>query len=687
MQQFISKGKNIEEAINLGLKIMDAKKKEINIEIMQMESKGFIGIGKKPAVVKLSLNQHHNHLQEGYSSESQNYSIEKVIEHTEINENLDVRERSEASLKQVELEGKVWVENGQLFVRDSSRRYPTVTISEGITLFKDNVRVKEKSTILAEKDQIDLLVEEVANKKTDWTVNLEDQGLSAILKVNPGYDIKRQIKDIEPAEHIELTFDETKEVVNTLSEEDVVQQLKLLRINYGIDYNEIVEATKTIEPNTFIIAKGLKPHPGVNGWVEFLVEINPKNGLVEDENGKVDFRESKSIPTVEKGEIIAKIHPPKPGIPGVAVTNEPLPAQQTFPIKTTTGKGIIEVDDQLVATESGRPSIEQRGQLVKATIVPKLVHRDNVNLSSGNIRFHGDVEILGEVDDNMLVDADGDIFVHKSTSYANLTTSKSILVKGNVISSELAAGKSNMLMVELGHLLGIMHHQIEKMMVFIKQLIQSPAFKSNDFSVSGLQPLITILLEKRFKGFTTHAKKYIEVVNHGEKYLSDEWCQIAIELKQIFLTLSNHITSVDRLKHLSIKMQELSDFAQLPVEPNAYITISESNNSSLYCSGDINIIGKGCINTKVHAGGHLNVKGVVRGGEVYGRLGVTINEVGSNSGTKTIVSVPDDQMIHINKALEGTILKIGNAKYSINKEKTHVIAKLNDSEDIFLSNI
>jgi len=43
MRSVVSKGKNIEEAIQLGLKLLDTKKEEVDIEIIQHETKGFFG--------------------------------------------------------------------------------------------------------------------------------------------------------------------------------------------------------------------------------------------------------------------------------------------------------------------------------------------------------------------------------------------------------------------------------------------------------------------------------------------------------------------------------------------------------------------------------------------------------------------------------------------------------------------
>ncbi|WP_337019562.1 FapA family protein [Oceanobacillus massiliensis] len=690
MENIVSRGRNIEEAIQLGLKIMEAAKQDVNVEIIQQDVKGFMGIGKKQAIVKLSLvkSQPTNQPTFHYASSSTEDLVESLLQ----------RESKKTADKQSETkqtgipaadaeEGTVYVKDGQITVKDSPAGYSTVTIGKGIQLIKNNEVVTEKSTVLSEKDSIKIKLEDAIVTDTKWSLSFEDEKLRALLKIDPGCRISYKLKDVTPNRHIEIESEELKEIKNTLTYDDVIKKMEALQITYGINHDEIMTAIQTSEPGEFEIAAGRKTESGKDGWLEIKVDVNPHNGLIADERGKVDFRETNLIPTVEKGAIIGVIHPPIPGRSGITVKSETLPAKQSHPLKLIL-KDLVEVDDRLVATEAGRPSIEQRGNLVKAAIIPKLVHRSNVDLSSGNIRFNGDIEIVGEVEENMSVEAGGDIFVHKSAAMANLISSKSITIKGNVVSSELSAGKNSMLIVELGQLLGMMHEQLNKMIALIKQLQQSPAFKSSDFAITGLQPLITILLEKRFQNFLSYAKQYQEVAEKGKDYLdSDEWYHVAISIRQIFLTISNQITTMERLVQLSEKMKELEEFSEVPVEPNSYITLSDTINSSLYCSGDISIIGKGCINTKVHAGGHLKVTGILRGGEVFGRLGATINEVGSHSGTKAVISVPIDQQIKITRAFEGTVLKIGNKIMALKEEKKNFTARINSNDEIIFEGI
>jgi uncharacterized protein len=684
MQTIVSKGKDINEAISIGLKILGAAKREVDIEIVQQESRGFMGIRGKRAVVKLTK-------LDAVPSKKSNDEIdvfntlEKIIDkdHAEMPEPVAEEPKGPPADS---LAGKVWVENGRLQCKASPNHFPMVTIGEGIKLYKNDQLVNEKTVIVSELDVYELKVKS-EEKETRWSVKMDSQKLTVNVKVEPGYTINRKIADAEADHHIELQIEEKKEVLNTLQYSDLMSKLENLRVIHGFHQDEIVRASQTEVEGTFLIAEGIKAQPGKDGWVELKVNVDDINdGPKETKGGRVDFRETKTLPNVERGQVVAIIHPPMPGKMGYTVTNEPLPAKQTHPVVIRSGNGVSVVDDKIVATESGRPQVEERGKLVKVAILPKLVHEGNVDLSSGNIRFKGDVEIVGEVDERMVVEAEGDVIVHKTVTNATITSSGAVVTYGNIISSEVSAGKSNLLVVELGHLLGVLHRDVERITAVIQQLTLSPAFKSSDFSRGGLQPLIRILLEKKFKDFQTQAKKYVEVVRKGEDYLmDDEWRQVSVSLTHLFLSITNEVTSIERIKELSAKMKELNELSLTPVEPDSYITIPNALNSKIYCSGNILVVGQGSINTKIHAGGKLKVSGIIRGGEVYGRLGVEINEVGAESGTPTLLSVPADQTITLQKAMEGTVIRVGSTKHTFDHTTYGVRARLDSDGKLILN--
>ena len=122
-----------------------------------------------------------------------------------------------------------------------------------------------------------------------------------------------------------------------------------------------MKALEANDSETFVIAEGKLPKQGKNGWLEIKVDTKVQVGPKENEDGRVDFREIKSTPHVDKGQLIGIIHPPVVGKIGYTITNEPIPIKQTFPLKVQAGKEIAIIEDKIIAKESGRPKIESKG--------------------------------------------------------------------------------------------------------------------------------------------------------------------------------------------------------------------------------------------------------------------------------------------------------------------------------------
>ncbi|OLN22624.1 hypothetical protein BTO30_08200 [Domibacillus antri] len=681
MQSIISKGKNIKEAIDVGLLLLEAKKSEVNIEILQQETKSFFKLKSKEAIVKITKLEQNPNQEQPYKEEKDPIKLmDEFLHHIPDpgSESLvDLKPKPRPAPKSNELAGKVWVKNGELFCQSSPTHYPLVTIPDGVKVYRNEQLITEKSFVMTDIDFYEVQLE-TEEKETVWKVVMDPHKLRVELHIEPGYKITRSLLDTEPAQHIELMIDEKKETYNTLSYQEVMDKLEELRVKHGFHQNEIVKAMDAAEPGVFTIASGIEPIPGTDGWIEFQINTETQIGPRETENGRVDYREMKTIPNVESGTVIAIVHPPIPGQPGRTVTNEPLPAPQTIPISVQSGRGIAIIDNKIIAIESGRPHVEKRRSIAKVSIMQKLTHPGNVDLSSGNIHFAGDVEVLGEVSERMVIDAEGNIIVHQSVNMATLTASGAVLTHGSIIGSDVSAGKNNMIVTELGHLLGPINQDLAKIIQLIKQLMLSPGFKASDFSRGGLQPLMNILLEKRFKPFPALVKEYVETVKRNENYLSDKvWAETAKSLSQLFLSLSSEAISIGWMTELSEKLKELHELSQMPVEPNSYITVPNVLSSRLYCSGNVTILGQGSVNTKIYAGGKLTINGALRGGEVFGRFGAEINEAGAESRTPTIIAVPGDQKIYINKAMDGTSIKIGNVQYKFSETRSRVIAYLN----------
>ncbi|WP_227394309.1 FapA family protein [Jeotgalibacillus aurantiacus] len=700
MQSVVAKGKSIQEAVQVGIDLMEVTKKEVNIEILQAPSKGFMKIGSKEAVVRLTkletavtvdtpipaqreshdLKEPADHVVEesdDWFSKAESFVSGLDIDKIEIRQP-EVKKTADHSSEELLLKnGSVWVKDGKLMMNPGTEKLPVVSIPKGIRLYRNQKLIEEPLYILSPKDEYRIAAID-EEKDTEWSLEVSPDKLKAFLHVNPGYIIKRTVDDLDPLPQITLTYSEDRTIKQTLTEAMVKEAMQERSILQNIDHIELLRAMRNGEPSDYTIARGVAPSEGKDGWLELKVDTDVKEGLKEGEHGKVNFRETKVFPMIDTGEIIAVVHPPEEGSTGYSVYSESLSPKPVFPIVLRLGKGVKLIGDHIVAKEFGRPHIESKGQLVKISIMPKLLHNGDVNLSSGNISFLGDIEITGEIDTGMKVEAQGNLVIGKNIQGSVCTATGSIIVAGNITASDVSAGKNNMITSKLSMLTGVLKQDVDRIIAVIIQLINSPSFKTTDFPKGGLQPLVRILLEKKFNDFIPRAKLYVQLVREGKAQLDDErWKETAEQISSLFLTLSTKAVSIDVFTHLSHHLGALHEESEMFDESKSSIECMNVLNSRIHAGGDLYISGQSCIHSRIHSGGFMTINGSLRGGEAYAEKGIYIGETGAESGTPTNLAVPSGAVIKIGNALEGTILRIGNRKVVLTQDYSGLKARLN----------
>jgi uncharacterized protein (DUF342 family) len=681
-QSILSKGKDVIEAVDIGLQILRTDRNQVSIEIIQHEKKGFLKIGIQPAIVKITITQSYS--AKNSLADTRNFNlIEQAVKELDVKElQGSKKEIAEVPLEPTgicsdPLEGKVWVKNGLITGKISACHYPTITPGMHVEVYKNNERVSG-ITLVTESDKFEIRTAEEVTK-TKWSLSSDSSYLNVTLNVQPGMKKYFKVIDKEPDSNIVVEALEIIEVVNDLEYKEVLVALERLHVIHGFNHSEIMAAIHTEKPGQFVVASGVKPKQGKHGSYELLVSTDKKLGLQERSNGTMDFREVQVIPTVNKGQVIALIHAPVPGIPGSSVSNNPIPPEPAFPLIVQAGNGIILIEDgqKVVATETGRPIVEQRGLLVKFSIVPKLVHYSDVNIITGNIRFKGDVDILGSVEQGMVVEADGNINIFQNANNTTISSKNAIILQRNSIGSTLSAGKHNIFESELVNQLALINDEFTKLLQSVHQLLLLPAFKTTDFQKKGLYPILRLLLEQKFRSILTPVKQFLELCRQGSQVLGIEWLAIAEQLRLSFLSsTTNKYHSMDRLEELGDRIVDIVQKHQNLDEDECFISLSYAINSTIYSGGDVSIVGQGCYNSKIHAGGKIEVMGVLRGGEVFARKGAFIKEAGSQGGTITRIIVPDNQKVMIDLAWEGTIIQIGKVKYAFQTAHKNISAYL-----------
>jgi uncharacterized protein (DUF342 family) len=680
----ISKGKSLENAIDKGLTLMELKKTQVDIEVIQKDKKYFGLFGTKPTVVRLIKKP----LIKNSGSEDQ--VLDQDVPILQVNLDQDpFKNLKKGKNKKVPELGKVWVEGGKIYYKEAPTHYPTISPPIGVFLYKNRELIRN-TTALMEKD---LLKFEFQNdlKDLSWSISLDSLKTVATLQIEPGYRKTYRLVDQEPSSHIQLEIQLHEEkMINNLKLTQIEQRMLELGINTRIQRLEIQRALETTEPGVFTIAKGIEPLNGVDGWIEFVVNNEFKEKWPKElEDEDVGYRELVTIPHIDKGQLLAIIHHPKSEKYGITVTGEeisPKPPKEMV-VHAHRGVNLIDQGTKIVAVKSGRPTIHYKDSIAKISVIPKLTHSVDVEISSDNLQYNGDIEIQGNVNEGMQVVAMMNINISGTVNKSKITAGNRMVVGRDVVNSNLSAGKINQLNERLGILLGRLSVDLKSFVSAIEQVYQSPAFKTSDIAKRGLSSLIRILLEKKFKSLSLLIDELSELILKADKLqiLDSELKEIQSDLVNGFLkVIPTQFRRPENIVSLVEQIEEVYELISISQESVAHMEIPYALNSELYCSGDISIVGNGCMNSNIYSGGKVQIQGVLRGGEVFATMGIEAEKTGSIEGTITRIIVPAGQTIKINHAMKETVIQIGSHSHKFVHSEQNVFARVNQEDQLLL---
>ncbi|MCR5389110.1 MAG: FapA family protein [Lachnospiraceae bacterium] len=181
----------------------------------------------------------------------------------------------------------------------------------------------------------------------------------------------------------------------------------------------------------FLVAEGKTPYDGNDGYYDYYFEKEFDRKPVIRADGSVDYKNVKMFALVSEGETIAVYHPPTNGINGYNVRAEFQLAKRGKDLLPLKGQGFKKLDDGVtyVATTTGKIT-ETNGRI---NILPVFEITGDVNLSTGNIDFTGDIIIHGNVLDGMEVKATGSITVDRTVEGALINGRKGVCLKGGIL--------------------------------------------------------------------------------------------------------------------------------------------------------------------------------------------------------------------------------------------------------------
>ncbi len=210
-----------------------------------------------------------------------------------------------------------------------------------------------------------------------------------------------------------------EEVLNLLSKNGVV---------YGMDISTLETIIKYPVYNEMVcVAEGTFPTNGENGRIEFHFDVSSERKPTILEDGRVDYRELNLVDSVQKGQKLCSLVPPSKGIPGKTVCGAEIPSTGGKAAVLPKGRNVESIEDgqALIAGMDGQASYINGKINVFSSYE---VHAD-VDPTTGNIYFIGNVVVKGNVLSGFTVEAGGNVEVWGVVEGATIKAGGDIILR------------------------------------------------------------------------------------------------------------------------------------------------------------------------------------------------------------------------------------------------------------------
>jgi uncharacterized protein (DUF342 family) len=180
-----------------------------------------------------------------------------------------------------------------------------------------------------------------------------------------------------------------------------------------------------------VIARGRKPEPDQPGKVEILYkspsEPDQQAEESQDASGQ-SYYDHSSIVVAKEGQELLRLIQPEPGQNGVDVFGKEIPRKLATEAQLHLGPNVRQEGDTVYATRNGK--VEYAGG--KVSVEPKLEIRGNVDFSTGNIDFPGDIHVGKNVLDLFTIRSGNDIVVQGVAEAAEIHAQQDLVVTGGM---------------------------------------------------------------------------------------------------------------------------------------------------------------------------------------------------------------------------------------------------------------
>ena len=579
-------------------------------------------------------------------------------------------------MTEIRKNGQVGIIDGKIKVVDpegggrSAVLYPP---DDGVTIIVNGEVLEEA----LEVDELDLIEVKPAQilEEAKIVIELSSDELYAVMAAYPRIISKYFLEDSEMKGSLKPKTGKTEHREKVLTVMDAEAELKKRNIVHGINVASLKEIIETADGEFKIAAKGREVVEGGDGYIEYIINPDVEEINYEGEEQKVDYREKFRFPSVKKEDIIAVVHPPVEGTPGLSVLGNIIPAKPVKSVRAKCGEGVeLAGNGSVVALKDGRLFV--KGSRIK--VVNLLTHHGDVDLESGNIRFNGDVQIFGNITEGMIVESQGDLLVEGNAYGSTLKAGGGIRVSKNIIKCQVEGGIYFSLLQKITPLLEKLGDGYSSVIYGLKEVVNGLSKRGQKLDENTMGLVFRSVMEKS-------SSVLLEEITGIEKLLNMNDNQSLTALKELITSLKANCTPpfksnlaglmeiVEVLKTFSDSF--LENLNQIPKMSASYI-----QNSNVIHSGEINVIGQGCYFTTILSGEGVYVQGVFRGGLIEARGDVKMKEfvyiatASELAAKKPVIriKVPAHRSILFGVVHEDTTIQVGQTVYRFDRKHERV---------------
>ncbi|WP_167956850.1 DUF342 domain-containing protein [Anaerosporobacter faecicola] len=216
-----------------------------------------------------------------------------------------------------------------------------------------------------------------------------------------------------------------------LDEEDIKSSLTRENIKYGVQNTAITDFMRERCYNTeIVIAKGLDPVEGKSAEIKYYFQTDKTLKPKHNEDGSVDFHQLDMISHVNKDQLLAELIPANAGVPGIDVNGNIIRPQKVVNNILRHGNNIYLSEDGLKMYTKVSGHVELTDGKVFVSDTYEVLA--DVDTSTGDITYDGNVHVKGNVRTGFTVRAKGDIIVDGVVEGAELHSDGQIILKRGI---------------------------------------------------------------------------------------------------------------------------------------------------------------------------------------------------------------------------------------------------------------